>query len=72
MVTVTSLEDNYMMPFFRWVPSVKRGGEVIMERMPALLLVRPRSSILPRSPLAAILDQQLPPKYAGATPRLGH
>jgi hypothetical protein len=58
---LANLGANFATPFFRWTPTVSNSGVVVFERTPALFLVRPRSSLLPRSPLAALLDRQSPP-----------
>jgi hypothetical protein len=39
---------------------------VSMQRMPALFLIRPRSSLLPRSPLAALIDRQPGPEHSAS------
>jgi hypothetical protein len=37
---VVSCGPNFMIPYFRWVPTIE-NGHVIMQRTPALLLIRP-------------------------------
>jgi hypothetical protein len=39
---VANLGPNFTTPFFRWVPTINSNGVMVMERSPALLLVRPR------------------------------
>ena len=70
---ITNLGANFTMPFFRWAPATNANGVLVMERVPALLLVRPRSSLLPRSPIAALLDRHPPPaEQALELKRLAH
>ena len=57
---VVSLGVNFATPYFRWVPSM-RDGRVILERMPALYMIRPIASLDPRDPLAVLLMGQRSP-----------
>jgi hypothetical protein len=70
---VTNLGTNFTTPFFRWVPTTNENGVMVLERVAALLVVRPRSSLLPRSPLAALLDRQAAPQlHASEIKQLAH
>jgi len=71
---VMNLGANFATPYFRWSPCGRAGnGAVSIERAPALFLIRPRSSLLPRSPLAALLDRQPAPEhYATELRQLTH
>jgi hypothetical protein len=68
---VMSLGANFATPYFRWAPTGLAGnGGVSMERTPALFLIRPRSSLLPCSPLAALVDRQPGPSHYASELRL--
>jgi len=64
---VMNLGANFATPYFRWTPTGRAGnGVVSMQRTPALFLIRPRSSLLPRSPLAALIDRQPGPEHCAS------
>jgi hypothetical protein len=71
---VMNLGANFATPYFRWAPRGRGdNGDVSMERTPALFLIRPRSSLLPHSPLAALIDRQPGPvHYASELRVLAH
>jgi hypothetical protein len=60
---VVSLGVNFATPYFRWVPAVHEG-RVIMERVPAIYLIRPIASLAPHDPLALLLQGQPDPMHA--------
>ena len=61
---VMSFGTNFATPYFRWAPTGRASnGVVSMEKIPALFVIRPRSSLLPRSPLAALVDRQPGPEH---------
>jgi hypothetical protein len=68
---IMNLGATFATPYFRWtLTGHVNNGVIAMERQPALLLIRPRSSLLPHSPLAKLLDAQPCPKDAVSELRL--
>ena len=68
---VMNLGANFGTPYFRWTPGRVENGRMIMQRTPALLLIRPRASLLdPHGMLGRLLDGQPAPQ--GQTLELRH
>ena len=57
---VVSLGTNFATPYFRYTPTM-RDGSLILERTPALYVIRPIASLDPRDLLAMLLKRQQTP-----------
>jgi hypothetical protein len=62
---VVNLGTNFATPYFRWSPTM-REGRIMLERVPALYVIRPIASLDPRDPLLSLLQKQMPPAEAAA------
>jgi hypothetical protein len=68
MAGVLNLGTNFQMLFHRWSPRSDREGGVGFEKIPALSLILPRTSILARNGLiASLLNMQAAPQSASIT-----
>lgn len=69
MAGVINLGTNFQMLFHRWSPQSDREGGVAFEKIPALTLILPRTSILARSDgfIASLLKMQAAPESASIT-----
>jgi hypothetical protein len=69
---VLNLGSNFSTPFFRWAPRQSEGGIITFEKVPAMLIVQPRSALICGKDCAmtAMLQTQQPPSgLVDQTPR---
>jgi hypothetical protein len=63
---VLNLGSNFSTLFFRWNPARTEGGVIAYERIPALVLMQPRSALICGNGcrLNTMLEAQQPPALA--------
>jgi hypothetical protein len=69
---VLNLGSNFSTLFFRWAPKQSEGGIITFEKVPAMLIVQPRSTLIcgRGCAMTAMLQAQQPPSsLADQTPR---
>jgi hypothetical protein len=64
---VLNMGDNFASMYFRWVPVKDENGALMYEQSPAMVIVRPRASLLcgPGCTITAMLDSRPTPRVGG-------